>query len=643
MKFQFYLPERKEKQAISDRFLPSIAFVIFSNKGESDKEVYKGIYSRRIPQYMKIKLDLIGRFRSNFILPLDKTEGTASYLKTKPQAPWTEPQFIKKFERFDYMIGGTVSLDEEMLLINLYSYSDDAVIFEKTYHGNSSRFPEFISDFFMEMLRYFEVILEDKEKQILMKAPTADPEAFEYLLQALEKDPANPVNTDDGEAYESLLIKALEKDPKSEEIASMIVNYAELKSQNRDNEKADLLVKKVIQLQPSHRDAVLLSVKLLLKADNTDQALNLLDESIKNNPKLNDLPLTLALESMYSDSRENTILLFEKALDCEPNNPEVYDNFGYYLASIGKIDLALSIFKHCLTLFPDREYPLINAAQISAQLGLDKQADQYYLKAKTLYSNSPKLLASLAVYRTILKDETSAKKLINEALEISPENTRINLIAASIYENFQDYDEAKRLAKTAIDLEPISYLSEEARYFYSRVAAGISEEQQQNNRELFLDAVLLMKKNETAKALEIIEKVVYVEPHYWRALFIKGVAHRLMGDYEKALEAFNQVDELFEDQISLHNEMGKCYMALDQFHQAFLHILYAFRKNPHDPEIMGNMALVYMRMGRLQEAEVLLKQIKIMDPNNKNIDIYLKELERIKRRKRSSRGNGGGH
>jgi len=641
MKFQFYRPEEKESQDSPGEFLPSMAFIIFSRKQMDSDHELQGVYTRRVPQVMKIKMDLISRFNTNFILPLDKTNGSPSYLETKPGSPWTSPEFIGKFERFDYMVGGMLSLDSKFLQIQLYSRADGKIIYEREYLGGKDQYVKFISDYLSDMVLFFEMLPSEEERLILRDRPARNPRSLEYLLQALDNDPLNPLDSDDHTKFIQYLVSAYKEEPENIDIPDILVNFAARLNRKGEVQTAKEVVNQILSINGSFRKALILLVRILLSNKEYKEVLELLDKVIMKDKNLADIYYILARENMDMEGKEIIKRLFEKAIEFNSTNPDIYDSYGYFLASTGDMKSALEIFKKGLDFSFDRESSLINTAQSYISLERFDEAKSIYERGNLLYPDSPKLLASRAIYHALRNDNLEARKSINMALERSPEDPLINLTASRIFDHLKDGERAIRFAKTTIDLHPTQVIAEEAIYFLSRVIAGISEKEQMKNRDVFLNAVIELRRKRYKESIDIIDKVIEVEPEYWRAWFLRGIAQRMLKDYDQALESFKCVDELFPDQVSLHHEIAKCLMGKEMFAQAFGHMRYAFRNNSEDPEIMGNMALVYMYIGRLNEAEILFSQTKKMDPANKNIDKYIDELERLKKRKRSSRGNGG--
>jgi len=640
MKFKYYFPEKEEPQKIPEKFLPSLSFIIFSGEHTGSGFRLQEIYSRRLPQIMKIKIDQVSKFNTNYVVPLDRSQGTPQYLSALPDSFWISPKFIEKFDRSDYLVGGDISFDPGKLFIQLYSRIEGKILYNKTYMGQKENFLEYINDFLLNMLAFMEIVLMPEEKEKLEKQPSTEVEAIELLMSALDNDPYSPVGEKNREDFLKFLIMAFQADPNSESLTTLLVNQASQLENMGDTERAREIIQKVLKVHPLDHDSLEMMAKIILRHRGVDNALEYIESSLKKDKILADIPFNLALLQMQTKEREGTVKLFEKALEYNGENPDIYDSYGYFLATINRMEPALKIFRKGLELSPHREFTLLNTAQAYTELGDFDRAEEYYDKAHLLYSDSRNVKVSRAIYYSQLGDLIKARESIIDALNSNPEDPQVNLYAARLYYQMKDKENAQRFARTTIDLAPSSMISEEARYFYSRIMSGITEEEQMLNRDLFLEAINKMKKRDMESAINVLESVLTIEPYYWRAWFLKGVGLRTLARYEEALTAFDKVDELFEDQVSLHHEIGKCHMGMENFQKAFGHILYAFKNRPQEPEIMGNMAIVYMYLGRLEESEVLFTQLKKTAPGFRNIDVYMNELKKLKKRKKSSRGNG---
>ncbi|MCE1248981.1 MAG: tetratricopeptide repeat protein [Firmicutes bacterium] len=640
MKFHYYLPEFQHSVQKSNSYLPSMVFIVFSIDPKDEDERLQNVYARRLPQVMKTKIDMITHFNTSYILPLNRTDGSAQYLDSAPDSPFFKPEFVEQFERFDYLIEGSVSPEAGILIIKLYSRSEEKVILERRYTGTKFEFAEHINSFLVDLMNFFKITPTGKEKEKLLSEPTTNPKALELLLEALDQDPLNAVDNIDKEKYIGFLLSSMKEDSRSQTLPNYLTGYINKLLKSSKTEKAVEILEKVEELKPDNKKVVEIRTHISITRHQMDKALELLKNSISNNSELAGLPYYFAREIMQTDRAMESIPFFELAILHEPENPDIYDSFGYYYTAMEKYEQALEQFKKGMEISPYRASTLINTAQAYTDAGMHEEAKAIYEKLLTLYSESPDCLTSYAIYHAINRNFREASGYIRAALDLSPENPQINLTAARLFDFIDDRNNAERYAKTAIDLSNDKLTREEAQNLYSRIDAGISEDEQKKNRDLFLQAVILLRKNEIGEALKLIDKVVEVEPEFWRAWFLKGVTCRLQNDYDQALEAFDHVDELYPEQAYLRHEIAKCLMAQEKFVEAFPLLRFAFKAHPEDPEIMANMGLNYLYMGRLTEAETLLLQVKRMDPDNQNIESYLSEIERIKKKRQSSRGNG---
>jgi tetratricopeptide (TPR) repeat protein len=640
MKFRYHLPEFQTQPQKNNSYLPSLIFIVFSADPKDGDYRLQNVFARRLPQVMKTKLDLISHFNTSFILPLDRSTGSAAYIESSSDSPFFTPKFVEQFERFDYLVEGALSLDNNLLIIKLFSRQEEKVLFERRYQGAKEEFHTFINSFLVDLLNYFKINPDKNEMDKMLNEPTTKPKSFESLLEALDQDPINAVDSIDKEKFIEHLLNAVKEDPKNSILPSYVTGYINKLTRGGKSEKALEILDKLAKLQPDSKAVVELQIKAQLNRHNNEKALEILGEKLKLNTELFELPYLFAREIIQTDKAGEAIPFFELALAYNPENPDLYDSYGFYYMTTGKLGDALEQFKKGIELSPYRETTLLNTAQAYTESGRYEEAKAIYERLLTLYSDSSESISSYAIFHALTKNFREAAKFMKGALDVSPENPQINLIAAMLFDHIRDRNNAELYAKTAIDLSSDKYLKDEAQALYSRIYAGITEEEQRDNREKFLQAVILLRKNEIEKALDIIDRVVEVEPQFWRAWFLKGVTCRISNNLDSALEAFDHVDELYPEQAYLRHEIAKCLMAQEKFSEAFPLLRYAFKSHPEDPEIMANMGLNYFYLGRLNEAETLLKQVQKTDPDNKNIEAYLTEIEKIKKKKQSSRGNG---
>ena len=204
MNFNFDLPKEEINEDYADiRFLPSVAFTVFeTDTAKSLKTKEKLVaYSRRIPHIMKIKSDLLNRFRSILILPIKTDKYPFYYVDTDKETFWQDPNFLINIDYFDYIISGKISLEQDKLTIYLYSFVDDQIIYQRDFFGDFDDYFDFCNQFMKEIFMFFEFQLGKKDLDILENRPVQNKMSLDLFIQALETDPDNNTQTSDEKKF----------------------------------------------------------------------------------------------------------------------------------------------------------------------------------------------------------------------------------------------------------------------------------------------------------------------------------------------------------------------------------------------------------------------------------------------------------
>ncbi len=432
----------------------------------------------------------------------------------------------------------------------------------------------------------------------------------------------------------------MEKDPSSNLVSDYLFEYARILFRNSQADKGVDLLDKILVFNPVYDKALELKMMFLIDRGRKEEALETFHKHFNDKPEFRKIPYGIGIEFLERGNIKLALEFFEKALEAKCKDPNFYQYYSYLLIFNKKFDKALEIINKELSEIPFKKEALIYKAQVLTEIRDIEQAESTYKDALMFFPDEPCLLTSRAIFFLLTDQKGKVTSLIEQALEASPEDPRVNYDAAKIYFEMGKRSTAIRYVKTALDLSPPRRFADEARDFLSRIESGISIEEQSRNRGKFIKAVRLLGDGEEEESIVLLKEITGMESQFWNAWFALAVALRRQGKIDEAFEALKNVDELFPDQVSVHHEIARLFMAKEMYKEAFPHILYAFQRKPHDPVIMANMGLSYMFLGRLIEAEALLIQAKKMDPENKQISRHIQYLYHLKRRKEKSRGNG---
>ena len=646
MKFKYSQPIEDKPKTVDRRFLPSIAFTVFLNLDEEESgDSLSLIACRRFPQMIKMKTDRTGNFDTRLIIPVGKSGNRMSFIDMVGGPFWDKHVFLPSRHGSDYVVGGELSYKDKILKAQIYSTIDGEVIFSQDYASTENSGLALIDDFASDLLLIMQSGAGQSYKPVRDNTagyPVRNDKALTELILGLDYDPANRVYPEGHRIFLRHLKNSLTADPESEAVAKILVEVARDVFRVQELSESEKIVDFILSLRPGDPGANQLKTRIMVQQNRTAEAMDRLDQLSGEGIDVGEVAFRLGRDLLETHLTQPARKLFEKAMDLEYKDPSLYDCLGYLLIESGDREKALEVMMEGLDFFPGREYALVTTAQLLTETGKFREAKIAYETARSLYPNSATLHVSFGIHLLQTNHHDAGERMINRALELAPEDPYVNVEAARFFGYLKKNVQSIRYARTAIELAPGSLLAGEAQEFMSRTEAGISRQEQAANREQFIKARRMMdEKGGMSKALEILEEVTSLEPYFWKAQFIKGFIYRKKNRLENALETFTKIDELFPDQVSLHHEIGRCLMGLERFSEAFPHLIYAFRKRPQDPVIMANMGLVYLFTGKINEAEVLLLQAKRMSRGQAlNLDPYIREVQKIKKRKELSRGNG---
>ena len=116
---------------------------------------------------------------------------------------------------------------------------------------------------------------------------------------------------------------------------------------------------------------------------------------------------------------------FRRALSLAPNDPEISNNYGWFLCQTGKESEAMPFFRAAirnpLYTTPDRAY--LNAGNCALKLGEHAAAEDYFEKAMRLGRNNPVAYLQLAKLRYRRGALSEARQLLTEFNRLVAEPT----------------------------------------------------------------------------------------------------------------------------------------------------------------------------------------------------------------------------
>jgi len=269
--------------------------------------------------------------------------------------------------------------------------------------------------------------------------------------------------------------------------------------------------------------------------------------------------------------------LFSELLLYDPENPDIYYEYGKYLRETGRYDEAIEKLKKALELKPDHSGALI----LYADLMLDKkeydEAIAHYEKALTLIQEDPKLTARVLTRlgRAYMgkEDYAKAEELFAQVLEETPDDQEVLTLMGDALFAQERYADAATYYDKALK------------------AGGVDPKIQVKLGNAYLEA------GELEQASEIFDAVIKGQSFYAADAYLgMGDVHRAKGLTEKALEDYKEGFKRSQYRTELRIKLGERILELD----------------PQDVETRFDLARTYQRAHKFDEAiehyQVLLEQ-----------------------------------
>ncbi len=326
---------------------------------------------------------------------------------------------------------------------------------------------------------------------------------------------------------------------------------------NNQPAKAEEAFKKVLNTEPTSRNALANLAQLYTDQGDYDQAIELLNKVPEGE---RDAPLLGMLGYAYSQARdsEKAVAAFEKALTLDPENQDIRRSYAEALMSAGKTDAARAELQKILKADPEDGQTYLRLAQLDRQLGRFEQARQELERARALLPDN----LEVPYQQVLLEDDVGNEE---KAIQI---------------------------------LQGLLKQSEKPDGQYTLGEA--------NNRAIFLERLGLIYRSQEKfdQALESFREVVALGKNQaprGEGLIVETL--RLAHQPERALAEVDAVVEKYPNDRPLHilratliGERGRVNEAVQQLQAMLNH-------TPGDLEILLAVAQVYSQAKRYAEAE----------------------------------------
>ncbi len=261
---------------------------------------------------------------------------------------------------------------------------------------------------------------------------------------------------------------------------------------------------------------------------------------------------------------------YRAILQSQPQHPDANHNLGVLAVSMGKLDIALPLFKAALDSNPDIEQywvsyisALIEANQVESALALKERAKEHGILSSQLEA---------------LTSKTHPSSIEEVSVSINPSDSQIQEVLA--YYDSRQFKEAEELA------------------------AKITHEFPEYQFGWKIYGSVLNQLGKYSESVIAIQKSLRLDPNDYEAYCNMGNSLRILGELEEAAVSYLQSIAINPKHAIAHNNLGVTYGELGSLDKSEECYLAAIEHQPDYVDAYFNLGVVHQRQGRSKEAVV---------------------------------------
>lgn len=158
---------------------------------------------------------------------------------------------------------------------------------------------------------------------------------------------------------------------------------------------------------------------------------------------------------------------------------------------------------------------------------------------------------------------------------------------------------------------------------------GCDKPKEKSASELYEEAQIYLtdlEKGDPVKALELLNKVISMDPGSLKAYLSRADAYMSLGENEKAFDDFNTAIQLNPDDPDIYLKRGEVYSDFKQYEMAFEDYNHAIRLKPNYANAYFERGKIYLIIGVYNKAFEDFTTALSTDPNHPKASLYIDEV-----------------
>ena len=226
--------------------------------------------------------------------------------------------------------------------------------------------------------------------------------------------------------------------------------------QTKNFDRAQKLLKKVIEIQPNHSKAHNNLGIVFKKLGQLDAAVKIFKKALAIKPDYIEVNYNLGVTLKELGQLEDAVKSYEKAVALKPDYADAHYNLGNTLKELGRLDAAVKSYEKALAVNPDDAEAHNNLGNTLKELGRLDAAVKSYEKAVAVNPDYAEAHNNFGATLRELDQLDAAVKCYEKALALKPDYADAHANRGNVLKDFKRLDEALASYESAIALAPDS-------------------------------------------------------------------------------------------------------------------------------------------------------------------------------------------
>ncbi len=287
----------------------------------------------------------------------------------------------------------------------------------------------------------------------------------------------------------------------------------------------------------------------------------------------------------------DTLSLSEYILTKTPDAPQARNMLGLELQSQGKLDQAISQYRHALQVKPNYVEAHNNLGTALQLQGKPDEAISHYRRALQIDPDLAETHNNLGLVLTKTGQLDKALEHFRQALQIKPDFAEVHYNLGLELQSQGKLDQAISQYRHALQVKP--------NYVEVHNNLGIA----------------LQLQGKPDEAISHYRRALQIDPGYVEAHYNMGITFRAQGRHDEAIGCYLQALRLKPNHFEAHSNLGSVLSAEGKFDEAIKHFRQALQVKPDFAEAHYNLGLALKSQGKLNDAIKHFRQALQVKPD----------------------------